>query len=80
MLDAKFNTGKTFVNLPKVLEEYQKNPSEANLKNVGIEARRKAGGKYIKGMDNRVAKIMMDRGLIGTLEEARDYGLPLAGG
>jgi hypothetical protein len=78
MLDAKYNTNQTFVDLPIALEEYQNNPTKANLKKVGTESRRKAGGVYSKGMDNRVAKIMKARGLINNIDEARDLGLPLA--
>ena len=78
MLDTKYNTDQTFVRLPIALEEYQNNPTKANLKRIGAESRRKAEGVYSKGMDNRVAKIMKARGLINNIDEARDLGLPLA--
>ena len=78
MIDAKYNTNQTFVDLPIALEKYQNNPTKANLKRIGTESRRKAKGVYSKGMDNRVAKIMKARGLINNIDEARDLGLPLA--
>lgn len=78
IIDAKFNTGDTFKNLPKALEKFQDNPNKETLKAVGASARRKAGGKHTKGMDNRVAKIMIKQGLIKTYEDARNAGLPLA--
>ena len=78
MIDAKYNTGQTLKQLPKLLEQYQSNPTPELLKKVGAAARRKAGGKNTKGMDNRVARIMVHQGLIKTIDEARKYGLPLA--
>lgn len=78
VIDAKYNTGQTYKQLPKLLEQYQATPTPELLKKVGNAARRKAGGKNTKGMDNRVARIMVHQGLIKNIDEARKYGLPLA--
>lgn len=78
MIDTKYNTPDLYTELPIALEEYQNNPTKANLKKVGTESRRKAGGVYSKGMDNRVARIMVAQRLINNIDEAADLGLPLA--
>ena len=77
MIDAKYNTGITFKSLPVALEKYREDPSTDNLKKVLKEARRKAGGKYSKGMDNRVAKLAASLGLIKNPNDAKELGLPL---
>jgi len=78
VMDAKYNTGLTFKNLPKALEAYQKDGSVTNLKAVVKHSRRKAGGKNSKGMDNRVAKLLYKAGFIKHPNDARKLGLPLA--
>jgi GH24 family phage-related lysozyme (muramidase) len=42
------------------------------------EARRKAGGKHSVGMDNRVARLGIQLGLIRSVKQARQLGLKLA--
>ncbi len=77
VIDAKWNTGVNFKGLTKAGIKYNRHKSNKNLKEVGKQSRRKAGGKYLRGMDNRVAKLFKLLGLIKTTEEAKELGLPL---
>lgn len=78
VLDAKYNTGVNFANLAKALSDYEGNPTEELKAKIVAESRRSSKGKYVPGLDNRVAKLLHSKGIIADLREAQKYGLGLA--
>ena len=67
LTDIAFNTGS--------VTGWSKVFTETEPRRVLQQARRLEGGKHTAGMDNRVAKIGMQLGIISTNEQAKKLGL-----
>ncbi len=74
--DLAYNVGGTKAGKQwnKIFDDIQKN----NIKGVVGNLRRTEAGVNTEAMDNRAAKAAYNAGLINNLQEAIDYGLPLA--
>jgi hypothetical protein len=57
VLDAYWNTGKSFPKLTRNALNHQSNPTDENKKGITKESRRLDGGKNTRGMDNRVVRV-----------------------
>jgi hypothetical protein len=78
VVDGKYQTGVTFTKLMKAGVAYMDNPSKEALRLVVRESRRTVKGKHTRGMDNRVAKLLINLGFISSVEEAVALGLTKA--
>jgi len=71
VLDAKFNTGVNYSNLAKNLNNFQSSPTSDNRTAVVNESRRVVDGKPVRGLDNRVYKVLYDSGVVSSLADVQ---------
>jgi len=76
LMDLAFNTGaETAKQWTDIFDDVKSNNDKNFVKNL----RREGGtGTWTKGMDNRVAIVAYNNGLVDSLKQAKEYGLKLA--
>ena len=79
IIDAKFNTGKTYTDLTDALINYENKKDigtderRDSLRKVIAESRRTTDGKTTKGLDNRVAKLIFSLGYLEPTKKNVDF-------